>query len=110
MLRRLAEFTTLGRPLLVAASRKHFIGSVTGMAPLQRDPATVAVTALSIAAGADIVRVHDVRANVQAARVADAVVRGREGEYAASDDSWPWAAGAEPLAGTSIRREVEGER
>jgi dihydropteroate synthase len=38
--------------------------------------ATLATTALGIAAGADIVRVHDVRENVRAARVADAVVRG----------------------------------
>ena len=99
VLRRLGEFIALGRPLLVAASRKHFIGSVTGLAPDERDAATVAVTALSIAAGADIVRVHDVRANVQAARMADAIVRGREGQFAASRQSWPWTAGAEPLAG-----------
>ncbi len=61
VLRRLGEFRALGRPLLVAASRKHFIGSVTGLPPDQRDEATAAVTALNIAYGADIVRVHDVR-------------------------------------------------
>jgi dihydropteroate synthase len=38
--------------------------------------ATVATTALGVAAGADIVRVHDVRENVRAARVADAILRG----------------------------------
>jgi dihydropteroate synthase len=102
VLRHLDRFTALGAPLLVAASRKHFIGSVTGAPPRERDPGTLAVTALAIAAGADIVRVHDVRANVEAARIADAIVRGRLGEYAATDASWPWAAAASPIAGTTI--------
>jgi dihydropteroate synthase len=102
VLRRLTDFTVLGRPLLVAASRKHFIGSVTGLPPDERDEATAAVTALNIAFGADIVRVHDVRTTVRAARIADAIVRGRPGDYAATLSSWPWAAGAQPLPGTTI--------
>ena len=104
MLRRLDAFRALGQPLLLAASRKHFIGSVTGRPPDGRDPATVAVTALAIAGGADIVRVHDVRANVQAARIADAIVRGRPGDWQPTPDSWPWAAGASPIEGTTIER------
>ena len=44
--------------------------------PDERLEATLATTALGIARGVDIVRVHDVRANVRAARMADAVVRG----------------------------------
>ena len=44
--------------------------------PDQRVEATAATTVLGIAAGVDIVRVHDVRDNVRAARVADAVLRG----------------------------------
>lgn len=103
VLRRLREFTSLGRPVLVAASRKHFIGSVTGLPPSARDIATVAVTALAIAAGADIVRVHDVRANVEAARIADAIVRSAPGDYAATGESWPWASSAQPIAGTTIQ-------
>jgi dihydropteroate synthase len=102
VLRHLGDFTSLGCPLLVAASRKHFIGSVIASDPAQRDAATVAVTALAIAAGADIVRVHDVAANVQAARIADAIVRGEGGDYAATRESWPWASAATPLAGTTI--------
>jgi dihydropteroate synthase len=102
MLRQLGELRALGRPILVAASRKHFIGSVTGLPPDQRDEATAAVTALCIAQGADIVRVHDVRTNVRAARIADAVVRGAAGDFAATAASWPWAAGATPIAGTTI--------
>ncbi len=102
VLRRLSEFGAFGLPILVAASRKHFIGSVTGATPRDRDAATVAVTALAIAGGADIVRVHDVRANVEAARIADAIVRGHHGDFAATRESWPWAAGARVEPGTRI--------
>ena len=102
VLRHLADFTALGRPLLVAASRKHFIGSVSGLPPDQRDEATAAVTALNIAFGADIVRVHDVRTTVRAARIADAIVRGRIGDFTATPASWPWAPSAAPVPGTTI--------
>jgi dihydropteroate synthase len=69
---------TLGRPLLVGASRKAFLGrllaSSTGDArpPAGRDEATAAVTALAARAGAWAVRVHDVRASADAVRVAAA--------------------------------------
>ncbi len=102
VLRRLGEFRALGHPLLVAASRKHFIGSVTGLAPDQRDEATAAVTALNIAYGADIVRVHDVRTTVRAARIADAIVRASAGAFAATPESWPWWSEAKPISGTTI--------
>jgi dihydropteroate synthase len=102
VLRRLGEFRALGLPLLVAASRKHFIGSVTGLAPDERDEATAAVTALNVAYGVDIVRVHEVRTAVRAVRIADAIVRGRTGDYAATAESWPWASGAQAIAGTRI--------
>jgi dihydropteroate synthase len=102
ILRRLGEFRSLQLPILIAASRKHFIGSATGLSTEERDDATLAVTALAIAGGADIVRVHDVRRNARAARMADAIVRGRAGDFAPADDSWPWAATASPVAGTRI--------
>jgi len=102
VLRRLGDFRALGLPLLVAASRKHFIGSVTGLPVHERDQATAAVTALNIACGADIVRVHDARLGVRVAQMADAIVRGRPGDFAPSPDSWPWAAGAAPVPGTRI--------
>jgi dihydropteroate synthase len=104
VLRRLAEFTTLGRPLLVAASRKHFIGSALGLPPEDRDLATAAVTALNIAYGADIVRVHDVRTTVTVARMADAIVRGHAGDFAATPGSWPWSPDARRVPGTTIDR------
>jgi dihydropteroate synthase len=75
LLRRLAELRSLGLPLLVGASRKSFVGLALGLPAQERDEGTAATTALAIRSGADIVRVHNVRMNVRAARVADAVVR-----------------------------------
>ena len=78
MLRRLGELRQLNLPLLVGTSRKSAIGAVLDDAPAgERLLGTAATVALAIAAGADIVRVHDVAEQRQVARVADAVVRGR---------------------------------
>jgi dihydropteroate synthase len=60
VLRRLPELAVLGGPLLVAASRKDFIGAVTGRSPAARDPGTLAALDRAVAGGADILRVHDV--------------------------------------------------
>jgi dihydropteroate synthase len=76
LLRDLGSLAILGRPILIGTSRKSTLGRVLDLPPDQRLEATLATTALAIASGADIVRVHDVRANVRAARMADAVVRG----------------------------------
>lgn len=74
LLRGLGELRGLGQPVLVGLSRKSFLGALAGVeAPDQRLPAGLAATALAIANGADIVRTHDVRATVEAARVADAI-------------------------------------
>jgi dihydropteroate synthase len=76
LIARLAELRILGRPILLGTSRKSTLGRVLGGVPAQeRVEGTLATTALGIAAGADIVRVHDVIENVRAARVADAIVR-----------------------------------
>jgi dihydropteroate synthase len=72
----LSRLRALGHPILFGASRKSTLGKVLDLPPDERVEATVATTALAIAAGADIVRVHDVRENVRAARIADAIVRG----------------------------------
>ncbi|WP_411145780.1 dihydropteroate synthase [Streptomyces sp. x-80] len=76
----LARLRALGRPLLVAASRKRFLGRVlaggVGAAPppaRERDAATAAVSAIVAREGAWAVRVHDVRASADAVRVARAV-------------------------------------
>ncbi|HBT46263.1 MAG TPA: dihydropteroate synthase [Peptococcaceae bacterium] len=76
ILRRLEEFKDLGQPLLVGTSRKSFIGRILDLEPRERVWGTAATVALSIARGADIVRVHDVREMKQVVRVTDAIVRG----------------------------------
>lgn len=75
VLRRLPEFETLGHPLLVGTSRKSTIGHVLGLPVSERVEGTAATIALSIAGGADIVRVHDVKEMVRVSRMSDAVVR-----------------------------------
>jgi dihydropteroate synthase len=76
LLRELAALRALGRPILLGTSRKSTLGRILDLPPAERVEATVATTALGIAAGVDVVRVHDVRENVRAARVADAIIRG----------------------------------
>ncbi len=76
LLRDLAVLRTLGRPILLGTSRKSTLGRVLDLPADERVEATVATTVLGIAAGVDVVRVHDVRPNVRAARTADAVLRG----------------------------------
>lgn len=76
LLRRLAALRELGRPILLGASRKSTIGKVLDRPVEDRLEGTLATTALGIASGVDIVRVHDVAANVRVARMSDAIVRG----------------------------------
>ncbi|MFD9866819.1 dihydropteroate synthase [Streptomyces niveus] len=78
LLARLTDLRALGRPLLVAASRKRFLGRVLageGAPPpaRERDAATAAVSAIAAHEGAWAVRVHEVRATADAVRVARAV-------------------------------------
>ncbi|MFL5650051.1 MAG: dihydropteroate synthase [Chloroflexota bacterium] len=75
LLRELGALRMLGRPILLGTSRKSTLGRVLDLPADQRLEATLATTALGIAGGTDVVRVHDVEANVRAARMADAVVR-----------------------------------
>jgi dihydropteroate synthase len=75
IVRRLSELRSLGLPILVGPSRKSTIGEVLGLPVDERIEGTAALVALSIANGADLVRVHDVRAMVRVARMTDAVMR-----------------------------------
>jgi dihydropteroate synthase len=76
MLRRLHELRVMGRPILVGTSRKSTIGKVLGDLPVDdRVEGTAATVSISIANGADIVRVHDVRQMARVARMTDAIVR-----------------------------------
>src|SRR5262245_39385862 len=76
LLRHLDAIRLLGRPVLLGTSRKSTLGKVLDLPADQRVEATLATTALAAGARVDIVRVHDVRENVRAARMADAIVRG----------------------------------
>jgi dihydropteroate synthase len=78
LLHRLEELKVAlgGLPLLVGTSRKRFLGELLdGAAPEDRVEGTAATVALAIAAGADIIRVHDVAQIARTRRVADAIVR-----------------------------------
>lgn len=71
---RFRELVELGYPLMVGASRKRFLGAITGREAKDRDVATAASSALSRMAGADIFRVHNVAFNRDALAVADAML------------------------------------
>lgn len=77
VMRRLAELKTFGLPLLLGTSRKSLINGILHVPPLERVNGTLATTVMAVAAGYDIVRVHDVKENFEAAKVADAIYRTR---------------------------------
>jgi dihydropteroate synthase len=62
LLRRLGELHTLGVPILLAVSRKDFVGALTGRAPRERLAGTLAAVAHGLDHGAQVLRVHDVAA------------------------------------------------
>ena len=72
-LARFAEFKSFGLPLLVGASRKRFINSVTPSPPHERIGGSIAAHLLAVQSGAAIVRAHDVAETVQALRVSAAI-------------------------------------
>lgn len=75
LMARLGELHALGRPLFVGASRKRFIGAVTGREPADaRDPGTAATSVVMRLQGAAAFRVHDVAMNADALAVADAMI------------------------------------
>jgi dihydropteroate synthase len=74
LLRRLAELRDLGRPLVIGASRKSFIGKIDGSEVDERLGGSIASSVLAAAEGADVLRVHDVAETVQAMRVAEAIL------------------------------------
>lgn len=79
LLRSLACFRELERPILVGPSRKSFIGSLLDVAENDRLEGTAAAVALGVANGASMVRVHDVKEMGRVVRVADAICRSRQG-------------------------------
>lgn len=75
VLRRLEELKELNYPILLGTSRKSVIGNILNVEPKKRVEGTIATTVLGIRDGVDIVRVHDVKENLRAAKVADALYR-----------------------------------
>jgi dihydropteroate synthase len=74
---------------MIGTSRKRTLGTLLGDAPPeQRLEGTAATVALAIAAGADIVRVHDVKEMAKVARVADAIVRVQHAPPPGSEHRW----------------------
>lgn len=76
LLRHLDRLAELGRPVMLGASRKRFLGAIVGAEPAGRVIGTVATTIIGVQAGAHIFRVHDVKPNFEALRVALAVREG----------------------------------
>ncbi len=75
IVRRLGDFCKLGHPVMIGPSRKSTIGVILGgLPPEERIEGTAAIVAISIANGADIVRVHDVKQMARVAKVADACI------------------------------------
>jgi dihydropteroate synthase len=96
VLRRLGELRALGRPLLLAVSRKYFLGAITGRPPLERLGGTLAALGHGVDNGAAILRVHDVAEAVDYLRVR-AVLRGQADvppDFDRDDERLKWV---EPL-------------
>jgi len=75
ILRRLDEFRCLNKPILIGTSRKTFIGKVLDLPEDDRIEGTAATVTWAIAHGADVIRVHDVKAMRRVARMTDAIYR-----------------------------------
>ena len=80
LVNRLDEIKALGYPVLLGPSRKSFIGYTLNLPPDERLEGTLAVCAVGITRGADILRVHDVQPVVRLAKMTDAIVRKRISE------------------------------
>jgi len=75
LIKHLAHFEMLGRPILIGVSRKAFIGKVTGGGPQERLEGTAAAVAMAIANGSSVVRVHDVASMKKVVVMTDAIIR-----------------------------------
>ena len=75
LVNRLGELRAMGKPVLLGTSRKSMIGLVLDLPPAERLEGNLAVTAIGISNGADMVRVHDVEPTVRVCRMSDAIVR-----------------------------------
>jgi dihydropteroate synthase len=91
VLRALPRLHALGHPLLLAVSRKYFLGAITGRPPAERLAATLAAVGWVADAGAAIVRVHDVAEAADLLRVRRVLTGDAElGAFDAGDDALKW--------------------
>lgn len=98
LLRNLSELKRIGLPILVAASRKDFIGeSLGGLPPAERMAGTAAAMTFSIMRGANILRVHDVEFMGQVVRMTEAMLG--MGKFS-EDEIWDWW---EPMRASILR-------
>lgn len=77
ILRRIDEFKSLGKPVLIGASRKSMIGMILDLPPEERLNGTLAITAYCAMHNIEIVRVHDVKENVEVVKIIEAIKGGR---------------------------------
>ena len=75
LVNRLGELKKLGKPILLGTSRKSMIGLVLDRPAEKRLEGNLALTAIGIANGADIIRVHDVKETALVCRMSDAIIR-----------------------------------
>jgi dihydropteroate synthase len=103
VLRRLGELRTYGQPVLIAHSRKNYIGSINGQPPAERDLETYVSAALAYEQGARLFRVHEPAGARRALEMVSALVSAPAGAFAPDAESWPWRAGA---SATHMTREA----
>ncbi len=75
MLRRLGELKSMGYPILLGASRKSVIGLTLDLVPEERLEGTLATTVVAVMNGCSFVRVHDVKENLRAVRMTEAILK-----------------------------------
>ena len=103
--RRFRELNTFGLPILLAHSRKNYIGSISGLDPEQRDLETHLSTILAFEQGARIFRVHDVAGTKRTLIIASAMTTSNPGDFA-PNETWPWSekATASSAVGKNLER------
>ena len=75
VMKHIDELKELGYPILLGTSRKSMIGKILDLPAKERVEGTIATTVMGIIQGVDIVRVHDIKENIRAAKVTDAIYR-----------------------------------
>lgn len=76
VMNRLHELNSLGYPILLGTSRKSMIGKILDLPSEERVEGTLSTSVIGIMYGCEIVRVHDIKENLRAIKVADAITRG----------------------------------